>query len=609
MLISSSVEEVADYTVHLVSSAPVTDLLPRRDLQTRPPIRSPSPQHSSTSQSNKPPLPPPKPKRPLEFSSEIKESMYFVLSPTGESVFQDGPQGTYEEMGYDAEELNRNPPPVWRPPPQSPHKSLSSVIYARVDRGNMMEGGATSGSKRSNQGMNLTQCIGEGSATTRVRHFDKPKSASRNHMKTVLNDPSLIGKLHEKRQELYGPVDSPRASVSSSDSPNPMENYEEICFDTGYTDSSGDDALPTSAFSRVTNMTLPPRRHNIGSEVAMMQCPPEEPKAQDYLSFQPSPSHSPRESIVDELNRDSYAQVQSLSPHLQRNSLNLFEDAPKLPPREAERMRAGLSQKVPVGDRQTRPAEQPSRPLQNKKSLSQEDLHQKPFSKNRPLPPRPASSSSFDHPPPAPNRITSNKYESALDFGPRDLGMSTPLPDEACQQHKGRSYIQPSKQVSDDPCSPPPPVPLKQSSSLGSVASVGTSLSHNDSDAPPVPSRRNREKTMQGHVSHGTLQSTPHATDNKPKVARRPPVQMEESAISQQTVSKPALSKPIMTTRPPVSPKPALTVTPTLNTATMKPQVKPRVQPRKPLENAGGSSTRKPVCMPRNTVPPAIPPR
>lgn len=635
------VEEVVDYNINLdpavYSVSPTTDIIKRKDLQTRPPFRSTSPNNGTipkprpvhlNSSSKKTPLPPPKPRRPVEMD-QPKESMYFILSPTGESVLQNGPQGAYEEMEYDAEELNHNPPPLWKPPLKPPHnpQSNSSIIYSRVEAGTILDG-----SIRGNASTAAPTAIHGIKSATSKQHISlnavpKQKQTSlsapfsnRNQMKTILNDPALVDKLHEKRQQLYGPVDTPRSSVSSFGSSNPMENYEEICFDlagANYEDSSDTEEL-SSKFSRVTNMTLPPRRHNIGSEVAMMQCPAEEPKVQEYLSFQPSPSQSPRESVVDLSNRHSYACVQSLSPQLQRKSKNLPKNKPELPPKGSERMRA-----VSPDSHQTftavdgiPPHARHQQALQTKKSLSQEDL-QKLTSKNRPLPPRPASSSfePLPHvpirniPPPVPFKDMSNSSFTIR----RDMSVPMPLPDEVestqCQPLK----TQCNSPQSNDPFSPPPPpVPVRQPNASGRKIQL-----HDNDNAPTVPSRGMRERSIQTHE----LNSQP-TTSSKPMAMSRPPVRQKKGTTDSYQRSNPDLQLPKsshlpVTTKPAVHKKPAIPTKPTVNTMqsttikpqAMKPPVKARVKPMPKPKNVQHADSMFPRTSIINHIPPTVPPR
>ena len=620
----SAVEEIVDYSLQLYSSvSPATTLAPARDLKTRPPIHSPSPTTTSypttrsiqpTARTTRPPLPPPKPQRPPEMNlpaSEdiIQDSMYFMLSPSGDSVLQDEPQAAYEEMEYDRVEMNRNPPPIWKPPPQplrnpsSP--STSSIIYSRIEGGKFVDppsmcNDSQSGSAHrphpikkpevSKQRKPIKPNFG---SREDDKPFPLPKQApppirakpmraprrgqDENPMKHILKDPNLVGKLQEKRQELYGPVDVPRASVSSCDSQNPMENYEEVCFDlVGAANTDSSEAEEESVFSRQSNMTLPPRRHNIGSEVAMMQCPPEEPKAQDYLSFQASPSHSPSESTTDLTNRDSHASRQSLSPHLQRKT---YETKPELPPRGADRMREGSPRLVrkpisPAAHHHMSPTVPlpshtvPHQPLQKDKSSSQENLRDI-SAKRRPLPPRPASSA-LQSPPPVPFRNTSINDETLPQPRSRqDRSVPLPLPSaETPPQPPVRQNRQPPsmRQTSSAPSSPPPPVPVRQPNASGVSLSTGqmplTRLSSHDDDddAPPVPSRGARQRDIHTNSSNSSL-LRPHSTQevaSKPKVTPRPANRLKPLPAPKPSVTP----KPTALTKPPTSNKPATSTKP-----------------------------------------------
>ena len=632
----------------------------RKDLQIRPPIRSPSPNRSAYPEpapgNPRMPIPPPKPRRPvgmdrhdfrLDIGGNEKDSMYFVLSPTGESIPQDVPQGTYEEMGYDERELNRNPPPVWKPsdePQTTLHAtfSSSSIIYSRVEAGRitsrrtrgmnyetskLSDTGSTEGTRKSPNSLPMEK-QGAQPLPPRPKATIPPLGSNeQNPMKSIMNDPALIGKLHDKRQELYGSVDQRNASVSSCGSMNPMENYEEVCFDLVGTQpiSNSDEEKSPSGFSRVSNMTLPPRRHNIGSEIAMMQCPPDALKAQEYLSFQPSPSHSPQGSTSDLSRRDSQANTQSLSPQLQRKSLHPPDDVPELPPRGAARMRRGSPQLVrkPISQmihQHTTPAEPlvvpnvySKRTLGQEKSLSQEDLHQLPTQKSRGLPPRPLSSS-FDSPPPVPVR-KSGGIESpkppVRDRMPLSSKAAVPNPPLRHRYMSSdpppRNHHMPSSQPSS-----PPPVPIRQSNASGASLSTGElrrfppqiETVEDSCDAPPVPSRGTREKHCASSNSTPSLQrphSTPE-TSNRPKATPKPPIRPthvseidvktpscawnDRASNNQLAISGSATSRP--TARPRPAPKPAVSAKLAISTKppiSTKPVVSPRPPVAKPVAN------------------------
>lgn len=571
------------------------------------------------------------------------QSAYSVLSPTGEPVCQDGPQATYEEMEYDADEMNRNPPPVWKPPP-SPTSSYS-IIYSRVERGKILDphhavGGSPFRSRHSpkhevtpsskalprpqpyksdakqhaNKPHPLPKQTNVGAPPpTKPRVTSPTWAKDQNVMKNVLNDPNLMGKLHEKRQELYGAVDAQRTSVSSCESPNPMENYEEICFDL-VNNSSEDETASSHAFSRVTNMTLPPRRHNIGSEVAMLQCPPDEKKAQAYLSFQPSPSPSPRHSVSEPEPSTS----ENLSPRLSS------EDQPPLPPRGAERMREGSPRLVrkalpPVAD-QSRPPERPAR----SRATEKEDLHRTPHLKPFGQHPQPALSSS-DTPPTPPMRNTSCKDVSPPPQPPsrRELHVPMPLPKEtySTQPQPPPRQNRQLPTVSSD-AHHPPPVPVRHSAGGGSHSTNGIgetppSRSIFD-DAPPVPSRGARQRDVPSLQRPSSMPSS----DIEPQVKPRPPVRPTPvgEVHSQQPapawdgianrhdmkppVTKPRPSKPHP---PPVATKPSVTTKP-------PPNAKPPVSARTAAVRPPLPMARKPVHVPRTgqqngEFAPPLPPR
>lgn len=605
-------------------------------------------------------MPPPKPKRPPEmgqpnyidpgsehFENELK-SAYSVLSPTNDLVSQDEPQAAYEEMEYDTEEMNRNPPPVWKPPP-SPTSSYS-IIYSRVERGKILDphlavGGSPLRSRHSpnpevtpphkalpkpppykgdaKQHANKPhplpkQRIVGAPPPTKPRVTSPTWAKDQNVMKNVLNDPNLMGKLHEKRQELYGGIDTQRTSVSSCGSPNPMENYEEVCFDL-VNNSSEDETASSNVFSRVTNMTLPPRRHNIGSEAAMLQCPPDE-KAQAYLSFQPSPTPSPRHSVSDLEPSTS----EHLSPRLSS------EAQPPLPPRGAERMREGSPRLVrkalpPVGD-QSRPPELPARSRASLKAES-EDLHMTPhlhveqFGQH----PQPGLSSS-DTPPPPPVRNASCKDVSPPPQPPsrRELHVPMPLPKE-----NNSSQPQPPLRqnhqlltVSSD-VHHPPPVPVRHSAGGVSRPTSDTppSRSISDDDAPPVPSRGARQRdapSLQRPNSVPSYETEPQAKPRPPvrptpvgEVHSQQPAPAWDGVANRHDmkppVTKPRPSKPHP---PPVATKPSVTTKPL-------PNARPPVTARTAAIRPPVPMSRKPVHVPRTVssgqqngeFAPPVPPR
>ena len=568
--------------------------------------------------------------------NEVKDSMYFILSPSGQSVLhvtQDGdvPQGMYEEMGYDEEELNRNPPPVWKPQREH-HDSFSSstsIIYSRVKAGKIVprRGRNYEASKHNVQSNTNSRETGKRKSPcpmpphkqvetlpSRSKAVLPPhRGHGQNPMKGIMNDPALKEKLNEKRQELYGPVNQSSESVTS---PDPMENYEEVSFDLAgvgsASNSDGEELAPV--FSRVTNMTLPPRRHNVGSEIAMMQCPPEGLKVQDYLSFQPSPSHSPQGSVSDLSKGDSYSRVGA-------------EDIPELPPRGAERMRKGSPQFArspipPTAHQHTDPAAppvapraHPKRPFGRERSLSQENFHQVPPPKSHELPPRPTSSS-FESPPPIPFRNTSARGDQI-----RDLNRSMPpaIPEPPAR----RRHVSVVRHSSIELASPPP-VPVRHPNASGASLSASELRRQSPSIptehyAPPVPSRGAREKAVASNNSVVSLQR-PHSTpdtSSRPNPTPRPAhvgevgVQVPESAWNHRAphdqeprssgyrpTPKPPLSaKPRLATKPAISAKPAVSTKPTV---AAKPVVsaKPQVGERPKMNSKPPDITKKPSSRP-----------
>lgn len=574
--------------------------------------------------------------------SELKSATYSVLSPGEESLPQDVPQGAYEEMEYDTDEMNRNPPPLWKPPP-SP-TSTYSIIYSRVERGKILDPHhGVSGSPRRSRLSPKPELTtphkplpkpppykGDG-----IQHANKPHplpkqknvpptkpkvisptwNKDQNLMKNVLNDPSLVGKLHEKRQELYGAYDM--QSISSCESPNPMENYEEICFDL-VNSSSEDENASSHVFSRVTNMTLPPRRHNIGSEVAMLQCPADEKKAQAYLSFQPSPSHSPHHSVCE----SELSTSEQFSPRLSS------EGQPPLPPRGAERMREGsprlVRKPLPAIEDQSRPPELPARPRAALPAENEELLrtpHLEPFGQHAQPP-----LSSSETPPTPPIRNASCKEVSPPPQPPtrRHLHVPMPLPKETNSSHPQPPLRQHHQlpTVSSDA----PPVPVRQSNTAGGVShstnDIGDyppSRSMSDDDAPPVPSRGARQRDIHPTPSLQRPHSTP-SSDTEPQVKPRPPIRPTHVGEVHSQQPAPAwdgvanMIPPVTRPRPPVASKPhppPVSAKPTKPPPNAKPPASAKTAAVKPpLPTA-----RKPVHVPR-TVPsgqqngaPPLPPR
>ena len=615
-------------------------------------------------------MPPPKPQRPTEMDlsnygmdsgNEAQEAMYFMLSPSGQSIPQDVPQGMYEEMEYDEQEMNQNPPPVWKPQPPQCHDSSPSIIYSRVEAGKIINQ-----PRRRNEvpRYHMQSSTGNREARRKSPHHlpkheappPQPKAviptyrrSEQNPMKGIMNDPALMEKLHEKRQELYGAVNQVNESVTS---PDPRENYEEVSFDlAGTCSASNSDEESPPVFSRVTNMTLPPRRHNIGSEIAMMQCPAEL-KAQEYLSFQPSPSHSPQGSVCDLSKRDSYTRAQA-------------EDVPELPPRGAERMRKGsprLARKpvTPTAHEHTTPTvtsvlphAQPKRPFMRERSLSQENFNQNPSPPPHGLPPRPTSSS-FESPPPVPFRNTSAKDPKPPVRGPM------PLPSEATapEPPPRRRQVPVVRHSSSELSPPPPPVPTRRPDASG--ASLSTSelgrlapSIHTEDDAPPVPSRGARER---GIPSLQRPHSTPE-TGTKPIPTTRPsirPAHVGEVGVhapqsawnhkaplnqdhkssnvrpspqppvsaKPRVATKPAVSaKPVGSTKPAVGAKPVVSAKPQVNTKpkmNFKPMdditkntsgYRPPVAPRAIKTTLPQVASQKPLSTPNGEMPPPLPPR
>ena len=679
----TSVEEVEGYSAQLEPAVATnhldTSLPPRQDLQIRAPICAPSPTQVPfpAPHSKRTPMPPPKPQRPaelddpnfrLDMGSEVKDSMYFILSPTGESVPQDGPQGAYEELGYDEEELNRNPPPVWKPapPPEVTHddplsRSSSSIVYSRVEAANFInqprramkyETSTTNsrdvGARRRSPHPRPKPTQPEAPPTRPKATLPPHQTVALNTMKGVMNDPALKGKLQEKRQELYGAVDRASASVSSCGSPNPMENYEEVCFDLASAASNNEEEDLPPVFSRDTNMTLPPRRHNIGSEIVMMQCPQETPRAQEYLSFQPSPSHSPQGSTSDLSKRESQTSVHLLSHHLQRKSLSLPESLPQLPPRDAQRMREGSPHLVrkpisPAALQHPRPAvpppvaphARPKKPLRPERSSSQENLHHAPTTKSRGLPPRPISSS-FESPPPVPHRNQTPRDEFSFPNPPVRGSMPPPSvstgPQPAPRHHQVPIVRHPSSELA----SPPPLVPVRQPKASGASLSAGELRCFPDEDAPPVPSRGAREKTLLPNSSTPSLHSSPETSSN-PRPPVRPahvgeidpqvPAQAWDeraSANSRIATSRllphtPAITMPRVSTKPAVTPKPRIASKPVVSAkppTSTKPTVNPKPQvaarsnrPPHTVRNNPTMAGGFPASHQNGEIPPPIPPR
>ena len=702
------------------STSPHSELAPNRtDLQTRPPILFPSPadihasrpmhpSHTGTQPPNRRPLPPPKPKRPSSPADEEQpqyitprspdpetggnDSSYFILSPTGQSVLEDGPQAAYEEMEYDEDDMNRNPPPVWKPP------SSPSIIYSRVERGKVMDPPHANTKERSPQPPALrSQCSPNPSVRTPQKPVQrpspsrseesrksaskplpksrpvrgkgpppptKPKPTSPQHrpadqgaMRNVLSDPGLFNKLQEKRQELYGGVaTTARSSTSSFGSQDPMENYEEVCFDLAAADASGSDdeeEHSSPAFSRVSNMTLPPRRHNVGSEVAMMQCLPEQPRAQAYLQFQRSRSPSPHDYLEEASNRDSYSSVNSLSPNVPKKQISLGnDDQPPLPPRVGERMRGSprlqRKQLPTVPDTRSRPvpAKRVQPVLQREKSFSQENLRMCNLANPHNQPPRPASSS-LDEPPPPPRTLRTHS-RSPQPPNLRDLSRPMPLPvavkpagPPQPQHRQGRKL--PSVESDSET---PPPVPLRHPDASGGslvtqsasalealtlqVSQPSRSVSVPVDDfSPPVPSRGARRKDERVSQSASSLlrsqgTPTPPSAETRAEIRPKPRPSVKPSNAgegnTQQLAPTPSGNvsnghvhrAPISRPRPPVSTKPPTSAKP-----------RPLVSPKPPVSSRPGSkkpllpTSRKtphttrtvPVEEQNGQIPPPLPPR
>ena len=456
---------------------------------------------------------------------------------------EDVPLPAYEEMDYDEDEMNRRPPPVWKP--DNSFLSSTSVIYARW---------SPNKSKRSNPspvgGKSHTQPHSSPShrKPPTYPHIEiskkpfpppkpmptanaypppstkpKPKPISplkaADSMKNVLADPNLIGKLMEKREELYGDTSQVRPpSVNSWDGADPLENYEEVCFDINSPTSPGSDSSDPS-FSREKRMTLPPRRHNEGSLTVMLQCPPKEPRPQDYVSFQPSRSPSP--SSEHELAPGPFPPTQgsSLSPSSHRK-FNGGAGMPPLPPRGAERMKYDSSfvrRPIKANPSKGLPPKPPKKPtLQKEKSTSQEDLssaYRKPISP----PPRPASTAGhIQEPPVLPRRIPrSSDNPSGAIHSYRELDMPLPLPPGGGGQANKPRLRDPET---------PPPVPLRQASASRIMGDnerlvVTPPLTDVDPDAPPVPPTRGASKKENSVPSVIPAQRPSHETRPEPKRA------------------------------------------------------------------------------------------
>lgn len=386
-----------------------------------------------------------------------------------------------------------------------------------------------------------------------------------------------------------------------------------------------------------------------------MQCPTADPKAQEYLSFQPSPSHSPHDSMTDLSNGDSFASVQSLSPHSQRKSLNLTENQPQLPPRGAERMREGSPRLVrkplpPIADHTARPpippvhSTRPQAALHKGKSSSQEDLNKNKHAKPSGQPPR-----YVDAPPPVPFRNTSSREVSPVPQPPsrRDLQTPMPLPSEARstppQPPLRQNHQLPSvKQTLSDTVSPLP-VPRRQPNASGG-GQTASELGHGilapptrstsvptEDDAPPVPSRGARQIDRH-HINSTPSLQRPHSiptSTSEPQIAPRPPIRPThvgevnsqspspawDNSVSNFKASRPRPAasnhmagsrkpKPPISTKPPIGTKPPVSAKPQ---SSAKPPVGTRTNPP-PV------SSRKPVHVPRTDhlargIPPALPPR
>ena len=600
------------------ASTPYLEQGQRKDLLIRAPIHTASPgsppQHTAItphpshtpqplpSPGKRRPLPPPKPKpKPLNTASDSpmdepqpqyivpgspdgREGTYFTLSPTGQHIPEDVPQAAYEEMEYDEEELNRNPPPVWKPPTRKYTRSLergSTADFSGVRNIPPAQPPLHASQKKQPPRKPLRpqmQVPSEG--------FGKPVPLSRSGkgppppvkpkpmspppqvgdvLTNVLNDPNLKEKLQERKQELYADPAASRASVTSWDGPDPLENYEEVCFDS----FANDDTSHVFTRGGDHRVTLPPRRHNDGSMAAMLQCPPKE-EAQAYLKFHRSRSPSPQDVVEQWSTMDSHTSRTLLTPPVRQknvNTSNVSNSQPSLPPRDPQQNRKSphlVRKPLPPAREAQSGALAPRHSLKKGKSHSEEDLlsekmmhsygHQKP---------RP--SSSVETPPPLPSRvITSDKNATGQrPLSRRDLDLPMPLPE---QQPAGHDV--------------PPPVPLRHPNASGatrmnhSISVPETSVQRSAGDyAPPVPARGREGHSPDPSAlqrSFATLAVAPEAK-KRPRPPMKPP---NVGGVDQQTQPAQAWDSrlvegeqkaPISRPRPPVSSKPA-----------RKPQVTPK---------------------------------
>ena len=473
-----------------------------------------------------PPVPPLKPKLPPPIQGDNYEVPWDMLHKQRKEndceEEEDLAGGWYESVGIDdLEEMNRNPPPIWRsnldvrasPPPLPksnplPYKStkpserknyepkfnrLKKSFHSLRPKAEIPEDSQDSGSvssspqRHSHPVSKLLPPVKPKVMATKLLPGAAEVGAN------LKNDPKFNRKLQERKQELY---DSTEIRVSygspiSEEEDVPLGKYEEITFSSKEPPSSVRPQRP------ITNAKDPPLVTMIENEEGYIDAR----QAQDYLSFESSTDRQRSRSPVD------LSQLLAEPPIPPRDNT----PSPPLPPR-GPISKPKLKKPLPRGQ----PKKEHSPPLTSPPPLPSRNLIN-PAAQTRvktpPVPKRQQKQVTVeeedddeDTPPPVPRRhpqasgkhTPENKKTQSLKrvLSPENIDKNplplpprrhSPVDEDDSPPSLSPPVPPPRASLSPVPHEDAPPLPQR---SMTQLKRRITDHSHNPTSPPPLPTRR-----------------------------------------------------------------------------------------------------------------------
>lgn len=480
-----------------------------------------------------PPIPPLKPKLPLPNQGENYEVPWDLLHKQRkeydceEEEEEDLAGGWYESVGVDdLEEMNRNPPPIWRssqavrasPPPLPKSNPLPYKSTKPSERKNY-EPKVPKFNNKLNKSFHSLRPKAEipedsqdgGSVSGSLQRHSHPVSKPFPPVKpkvmatkllpgaaevgaNLKNDPKFNRKLQERKQEVYDSTEI-RVSYGSPTSGEdvPLGKYEEITFPSKEPPSSIRPQRP------VTNAKDPPLVTMIENEEGYIDAR----QAQDYLSFESSTDRQRSRSPVD------LSQLLADPPIPPRDN----SPSPPLPPRgpiSKPKLKKPLPRGQPKKEYSPSPTSPP--PLPSRNLINPAAQTRIKSGDNPPVPKRQQKQVAVeddddeDTPPPVPRRhpqasgkhTPENKKAQSPKrvLSPENIDKNPlPLPprrhsfvDEDDSPPSLSPPVPPPRaSVSPVPSEDAPPVPQR---SMTQLKRRITDHSHKSTSPPPIPTRR-----------------------------------------------------------------------------------------------------------------------